>query len=157
MSMTDNRENYFDDYTCLKGKTLKEIADLQYWFSNGVSVFVLENENDDTGHEIGTELSVGMILKEHPYLASCEVKYENDFYGIKVLRVAIPTYLIKKEKIDKGKVIEGLRHHLHPDRTTKDGETWTEHCFHCPYYNNADCVKALLTDCEKLILEGDKK
>lgn len=139
----------------LKGKTLREIADQQYWFNQGVSLYVLQDENDDTGKEVGMELSVSMLIKQFPYLEHCKVKYENDFYGIQVLRVALPP--ITKEEIDKGKVIDGLRHHIHPDQTTNDGETWTEHCFHCPYFYETDCVKKLLSDCEKLILEGDKK
>lgn len=139
----------------LKGKTLREIADLQYWFSQGVSLYLLQDENDDVGKEVGMEKTVGMLIKQFPYLEHCKVKYENDFYGIQVLRVELPP--VTKERIDKGKVIDGLRHHIHPDQTTNDGETWTEHCFHCPYYSHVDCVKALLTDCEKLILEGDKK
>lgn len=139
----------------LKGKTLREIADLQYWFSQGVSLYLLQDENDDVGKEVGMEKTVGMLIKQFPYLEHCKVKYENDFYGIQVLRVELPP--VTKERIDKGKVIDGLRHHIHPDQATNDGETWTEHCFHCPYYSDDDCVKKLLADCEKLILEGDKK
>ena len=150
MSMTDSHANYFESCLNFKGKTLKEIADGQYWFSQGVSVYVLQNEEDLTGKEIANELSVKSIIKQYPYLENCKVKYENDFYGIHVLRIMLPA---PKEISIKDKVLDGLKHHLHPEDTTNDGETWTEHCFHCPYYEAKDCIRTLLSDCEKLLME----
>lgn len=76
------------------GRTLIDIHRACGVNFDGYSVFVLQDENDDTGIRLGESISIGLILKDNPQYANCKVKYENDFYGTKVLRV---------EKEDEGK------------------------------------------------------
>lgn len=69
------------------GKTLAEIAkETTASFRGGYSVFVLQDETDITGNEIDMSYSVRAILENHPEIANYKVKFENDFYGITVLR-----------------------------------------------------------------------
>ena len=153
MPIGDNFILRLGDLYNFKGKTIKEIADGQYWFSQGISVYILKNDEDESGDLLATELSMTTILKQYPHIADCKVLMENDFYGMKVVRISLPQ---PKDKIDKNKILEGLKFHLHPEETIEDGETWTEHCFRCPYYPKHDCTRALLSDCEKLLLEETK-
>ena len=75
------------NYNCI-GKTLSEIAkETSISFRNGYSVFLLQDETDTTGKEIDMSYSVRAILEKHPEIANYKVKFENDFYGMTVLRV----------------------------------------------------------------------
>lgn len=69
------------------GKTLAEVHEDYVYNIGGYSVFVLQDEKDRLGEPLDEDFSVGLILKRHPEYANCKVKYENDFHGIKVLRV----------------------------------------------------------------------
>lgn len=69
------------------GKTLAEVHKDYGYNIGGYSVFVLQDEKDTTGKLLDEDFSIGLILKKHPEYANCKVKYENDFYGTKVLRV----------------------------------------------------------------------
>lgn len=68
-------------------KTLAEVHKDYGYNIGGYSVFVLQDEKDTTGKPLDEDFSIGLILKKHPEYANCKVKYENDFYGTKVLRV----------------------------------------------------------------------
>ena len=57
---------------------------------SGYTIFILEDENDKTGKEIGTDFSIGIILSKFPKYAEYVVKYENNFFGITVLRAIRP-------------------------------------------------------------------
>lgn len=71
-----------------EGKTLKSLAkELAADFYNGYSVFVLQDENDNTGVNVDESFSLGDILKKHPELSDMVVKTVNDFYGLTVFRV----------------------------------------------------------------------
>ena len=72
------------------GKTLYEVYKECGFNLNGYTVFILEDENDKTGKEIGTDFSIGLILRESPEYAEYVVKYENDFFGTTVLRAIKP-------------------------------------------------------------------
>lgn len=75
------------NYNCI-GKTLSEIAkETSISFRNGYSVFLLQDKTDTTGKEIDMSYSVRAILEKHPEIANYKVKFENDFYGMTVLRV----------------------------------------------------------------------
>lgn len=75
------------NYNCI-GKILSEIAkETPISFSGGYSVFLLQDETDTTGKEIDMSYSVRAILEKHPEIANYKVKFENDFYGMTVLRV----------------------------------------------------------------------
>ena len=75
------------NYNCI-GKTLSEIAkETPISFSGGYSVFLLQDETDTTGKKIDISYSVMAILEKHPEIANYKVKFENDFYGMTVLRV----------------------------------------------------------------------
>ena len=70
------------------GKALVEVAkETDADFRGGYSVYVLQNENDETGKHIDTSYSVRAILREHPEIANYNVKFNNDFFGTTVLRV----------------------------------------------------------------------
>ena len=70
------------------GKSLVEVAkETDVNFRGGYSVYVLQNENDETGRHIDTSWSVAGILREHPEILDYKVKFENDFFGTTVLRV----------------------------------------------------------------------
>lgn len=69
------------------GKTLAEVHKDYGYNIGGYCVFVLQDEKDTTGKPLDEDFSIGLILKKHPEYANCKVKYENDFYGTKVLRV----------------------------------------------------------------------
>ena len=69
------------------GKTLAEIHKDCGSNMGGYSVFVLQDENDKTGKQLDEDFSIGLILRKHPQYANYKVKYGNDFYGTKVLRV----------------------------------------------------------------------
>lgn len=69
------------------GKTLLEIH-LEYGIDfSGYSIFVLKDENDETGEQIDENISIGIILRKHPEYAAYKVKYVNDFFGMTVFRV----------------------------------------------------------------------
>ena len=69
------------------GKTLAEIHRDCGCNMGGYCVFVLQDKNDKTGKQLDEDFSIGLILRKHPQYANYKVKYENDFYGTKVLRV----------------------------------------------------------------------
>ena len=69
------------------GKTLAEVGRECSTSFNGYSVFVLKDENDKYGYPLDENISIRLILKEHPQYADYKVKYENDFFGTTVLRV----------------------------------------------------------------------
>ena len=69
------------------GKTLAEIHKDCGSNIGGYSVYVLQDEDDTLGKPLYGEYSIELILKKHPQYANYKVKYENDFYGITVLRV----------------------------------------------------------------------
>ena len=69
------------------GKTLAEVAkETTADFRGGYSIYILQDKTDTTGKHIDTSYSVRAILEDHPEIANYKVKYENDFYGINVLR-----------------------------------------------------------------------
>lgn len=95
-SLFDNYENIKTDHPPEKcgddmiyiGKPLVEVAkETDPDFRGGYSVYVLQNENDDTGKHIDTSWSVRAILRKHPEISDYKVKFENDFFGTTVLRV----------------------------------------------------------------------
>ena len=69
------------------GTTLAEIDKDCGCYLGGYSVFVLQDEDDITGIPLGTDISIGLILRENPEYAKSKVIYANDFFGIVVLRV----------------------------------------------------------------------
>lgn len=73
------------------GKTLAEVAKDYGASLQGYAVFVLEDESDQIGTQIGKEMilnfSVKSILRKYPEYASYKVKYTNDFFGETVFRV----------------------------------------------------------------------
>jgi hypothetical protein len=70
------------------GKTLLEVHKDCGMNFKGYSVFVLQDEKDTIGVNLGEEISIGLILRKHPQYANYKVKYENDFFGTTVLRIA---------------------------------------------------------------------
>ena len=70
------------------GKTLAQIHKDCGGNLSGYCIFILADENDTTGQEIGMDISIGAILrsKDNMQYADYIVKYENDFFGITVLR-----------------------------------------------------------------------
>lgn len=69
------------------GKTLAEIHRDCGSNLNGYAVFVLQDENDKFGKQLDEDISIASILQKHPEYAESIVKYENDFFGMAVLRV----------------------------------------------------------------------
>ena len=69
------------------GKTLLQISKECDFNTQGCAIFVLQNECDRVGIFLGEDLLVGPILKRHPEYAEYRVKYENDFFGQRVLRI----------------------------------------------------------------------
>lgn len=69
------------------GKTLAEIHNDCGGNLNGYAVFVLQDDDDTIGIELDECISLGEIMKKHTGIADCKVKYENDFFGMTVLRV----------------------------------------------------------------------
>ena len=69
------------------GKSLAEIHRDCGISMRGYSVFVLQNEVDTIGILLDEDISIGEILKKHPQYANYKVKYENNFYGMTVLRI----------------------------------------------------------------------
>lgn len=70
------------------GKTLKTLAkELLADFHHGYSVYLLENEKDDTGILVDDSYSITSILRNHPELSDAKVKLVNDYYGTTVFRV----------------------------------------------------------------------
>ena len=69
------------------GKTLAEVSKDCGPNLQGYDVYVLQDENDEIGKELDVSISVGLILQQHPEYSDYKVKYENDFYGMTVLRV----------------------------------------------------------------------
>lgn len=72
------------------GKTLAEIHKDCGVNMNGYAVFVLQDENDKIGIELEENISLSDILSNHHEYTDCKVKYENDFFGMTVLRVEKP-------------------------------------------------------------------
>lgn len=69
------------------GKTLAEVSKDCGVSLQGYSVHVLQDENDKTGKCLDASISINLILQLHPEYADYKVKYENDFFGMTVLRV----------------------------------------------------------------------
>jgi len=73
------------------GKTLAEVAKDYGASLQGYAVFVLEDENDTVGIQIGKEMimnfSIRTILRKYPEYSNYKVKYTNDFLGETVFRV----------------------------------------------------------------------
>ena len=69
------------------GKTLLEVHKDCGSNLNGYSVFVLQDDNDTTGKYLDEDILIGLILRKHPDYKDYVVKYENDFFGMTVLRV----------------------------------------------------------------------
>ena len=84
------------------GKTLYEVYKDCGFNRNGYTIFILDDENDKTGKEIGTDFSIGLILRESPEYAEYVVKYENDFFGTAVLRAIKPELVKNNTGIEEG-------------------------------------------------------
>lgn len=69
------------------GKTLREIAEKSDLNFKGYVVFVLKNDQDDTGRRIESCFHVRHLLHKHPELADNKVKIAYDYYGETILRV----------------------------------------------------------------------
>ena len=69
------------------GKTLKEIAAKSDLNFKGYVVFVLENDQDDTGRRVGQCFHIRHFLQKHPEMANYKVKIAYDYYGETILRV----------------------------------------------------------------------
>ena len=72
------------------GKTLLEVSKDCGVSFKGYSVFVLQDDKDTTGKPLDEDISIGLILRNHPEYKDYVVKYENDFFGTTVLRVFKP-------------------------------------------------------------------
>ena len=79
------------------GKSLSEIHKDCGVNMKGYAVFVLQDENEKNGIELEESISLRDILKNYPEYADCKVKYENDFFGMTVLRVEKP-YMYEKDE-----------------------------------------------------------
>lgn len=69
------------------GLKLKDIEDAYYINTQGIAVFVLEDEDDPCGKHIGEDITIRLILNKHPELADRKIIRANDFYGMDVYRV----------------------------------------------------------------------
>jgi len=69
------------------GKTLEEVTREPTVYSQGVSVFVLQYENDTLGKRAADGFSLREILCRHPELKTALVVSHNDFFGESVFRV----------------------------------------------------------------------
>ena len=69
------------------GKTLSELADQTGVSWQPIHVFVLEDEEDDTGKHLMAAYSLRQIITAHPAAAAATVVTANDYYGDIVLRV----------------------------------------------------------------------
>lgn len=72
------------------GKTLVDLAKVTGSNYKGWAVFLLRDEKDDTGARMGEAFTLREILRRHPELTDCVVKYSNDYFGQNVLRVIDP-------------------------------------------------------------------
>lgn len=69
------------------GKTMKEIADTTTRFWYPVRVFLLQDEQDNTGRPDASGYTVKNILGINPNLTNAVVKYAEFYYGETILRV----------------------------------------------------------------------
>ncbi len=69
------------------GKTLREIAENSGPNYKGYVVFVLRDDQDDTGRRIEACFHLRHLLNKYPGLADCTVKIAYDYYGETILRV----------------------------------------------------------------------
>ncbi len=69
------------------GMTLREVSQISGINFKGYVVFVLRDEQDDTGRRIGECFHIRHFLDKFPGLAECRVKIAHDFYGETILRV----------------------------------------------------------------------
>lgn len=77
----------YKEYHCL---TLEEVARITGPHFKGWAVFLIPADNPENilGELAGEDFRLSEIIRAHPELANCIVKYSNDFYGQIVLRVA---------------------------------------------------------------------
>ena len=71
------------------GKTMQELAQMtsQFWYP--VRVFVLNNDQDNTGTPTVTGYTLKTILNMRPSLSSAVVKFAEFYYGEIILRVSM--------------------------------------------------------------------
>lgn len=69
------------------GKTLKEIAAKSDPNFKGFVVFILKDDQDDTGRRVESCFHIRHFLQKHPEMANYKVKIANDYYGETILRV----------------------------------------------------------------------
>lgn len=69
------------------GKTLKEIAAKSDPNFKGFVVFILKDNQDDTGWRVESCFHIRHFLQKHPEMANYKVKIANDYYGETILRV----------------------------------------------------------------------
>lgn len=69
------------------GKTLTEVAEETSFSLSGYHVRILQDEEDQTGEYLDESYSIKTIIKHYPEIANYRVKFENNFFGLLVLRV----------------------------------------------------------------------
>lgn len=69
------------------GKPLRGLAKTTGLHDKGYVVFLLRDDQDDTGRRICKDFSISLILHHHPELSNCVVKYAYNYYGERILRV----------------------------------------------------------------------
>lgn len=70
--------------------TLGDLAKNTGFNFSGWVVFLLRDKDDDTGERVAEDFRISQIVRKHPELTGCIVKYANDYYGQTVLRVIDP-------------------------------------------------------------------
>ena len=72
------------------GKTLDDLATRTGHIRGGVEVYLLAGPDDAEGWPIDNGNFIRDIVREHPDLRQCTVKYAQDYYGVCILRVIQP-------------------------------------------------------------------
>ena len=72
------------------GKSLRDLTKVTGFDFNGWIVFLLQSADDDTGRPMCEDIKISYIIRQHPNLADCVVKYSHGYFGQTVLRVLPP-------------------------------------------------------------------
>lgn len=68
------------------GKTIQELWEQGWGRFSQVGVFVLKDEDDDTGKRLDEAFGLRSILNAYPYIADYEVKFHNVYCGEQIIR-----------------------------------------------------------------------
>ena len=73
------------------GKTLDDLAQRTGHIRGGCEVYLLAGPGDTEGWPIDKGHYIRDIVRAHPDMRHCFVKYAQDYYGVCILRVIQPT------------------------------------------------------------------